>query len=406
MYPKRPSSAIRSFLYRSPASITRYALLFLVLLSVLLTGCRMLNSAATVPQRTANVFFPGGRSVQPDPAHLLQSLMNYSDRYSAQVNRSVDELTGVEGSPFDARSAIQFKIDNSQATLSIVANVDPYASLFDMVSFVTLTRMVLEDHWVTGENGHLYENWLNRTRRQETNLWGIVDQVLRREQQEELRKAVEDYYRDNPDICRALRTQPQEMASAIPRRVGSVENSQNFFSLDPFASLDPVTRELTESRLFAKRATFVLTRMPELLRWQSELLLMDSTAQPDVAQMIRNSTSISESLDRASRAVEALPDHISYEREALVQALTDQQSELSEIIETATAMSESMTGTVTNTIRLVQLFGVGETNLALGTTSTNSNPFDNGGVPARCRSTSSNLRRQKPDHKNTAEILL
>jgi hypothetical protein len=351
-------------------------MLLLALLSVSSTGCRMFNSAVSVPQRTVNVFFPGGRSDQPDPAYLLQSLMNYSDRYSAQVNRSVDELTDVEGSPFDARSAIQFKIDNGQATLSIVSNVDPNASLFDMVSFVTLTRMVLEDHWVTGEKGHLYEKWLNRTRRQETNLWGIVDQVLRQEQQEELRKAVEAYYRDNPDICGALRTQPQELASAIPRRVGSVEDSRNLFSLDPFASLDPVTRELTESRLFAKRATFVLTRMPELLRWQSELLLMDSTAQPAVAQIIQNSTSMSESLDRASRAAAELPDHISSEREALVQALTDQQSELTELIGAATAMSESMTDTVTNTIRLVQLFGVGETNRAPGTTSTNSKPFD------------------------------
>jgi hypothetical protein len=187
---------------------------------------------------------------------------------------------------------------------------------------------------------------------------------------------VEAYYRGNPDLYRALLTRPQELASALPRTVATQENSWNLLSLDPFAGLDPVVREMTESRLFAKRATYQLTRMPDLLRLQSELLLLDAASQPGVVQLIRNTTSLSESLDRASRVAEQLPDRVSSEREALVRALEDQQRELLPLIGAADGLSDSLTATVTNTITLVRLLGIGETNRAPEPARTNARPFD------------------------------
>jgi hypothetical protein len=309
--------------------------------------------------------------------------MHLADRHCAQMNQSVDELTGVPGSPFDQRTALQFKIAIGQATLSIVGGVDPYASLFDMVSFVTITRLILEEHWVTRENGALFRPWLARTQQLETNVWQLVDQVLQTKQQEELRRAIETYYRDNPDLHRALLTRPYELASALPRTVSAQRVSSSVLSLDPFASLDPAVREVTEARLFAKRATFLLTRMPDILRWQSELLVVNSMTQPQVTRVIESSTRLSESVDRASRSAETisrtaeqLPDRISAEREAFLRALEDQTGGLQALLEGVAACSDSLTATVTNTDALMKRFGIGEPRLPRNPDRTNARPFD------------------------------
>ena len=51
---------------------------------------------------------------------------------------------------------------------------------------------------------------------------------------------------------------------------------------DPLAGLDPAVRELTQTRLFAERALYVAQKMPLLLRWQTELLTINTLNQPAV----------------------------------------------------------------------------------------------------------------------------
>jgi hypothetical protein len=155
------------------------------------------------------------------------------------------------------------------------------------------------------------------------------------------------------------------------------------FSLDPFASLDPAVREVTEARLFAKRATFLLTRMPDILRWQSELLLLNSMSQPQMTRLIESSTLLSESVDRASRSAETisrtaeqLPDRLSAEREALVRTLEDQKGGLQALLEGVAACSDSLNATVTNTDALMRRFGVGEPRPPRPPVQTNARPFD------------------------------
>jgi len=57
------------------------------------------------------------------------------------------------------------------------------------------------------------------------------------------------------------------------------------FQVDPLAGLDPAVRELTQTRLFADRALYVVQRMPRLLRWQTELLGLNTAQIPAVRQL-------------------------------------------------------------------------------------------------------------------------
>ena len=76
--------------------------------------------------------------------------------------------------------------------------------------------------------------------------------------------------------------------------------------LDPLVGLDPATREIAQTRLFAERAFYVMQKMPQLLRWQLELLNANALASPVVQQVVANTTQLTASVDRVSRVAERL----------------------------------------------------------------------------------------------------
>jgi hypothetical protein len=303
--------------------------------------------------------------------------MRVADDNISQTTHSVEALVGVPGSPFTARSALEFRLAMGTATITVATRENPYAGLLDLASLTSLLRMSLEYHSKQGTNGAILADWVRSCAEVESNAWALANQVLSDEQQAELRKSIQDFYAKNLhhdaknlDRRDTLMLQPLRLASALPRAVQMQQGSGGILDLsgiDPFAGLDPAVREVTETRLFAERAMYVLQRAPWMLRGQVELLLMDATHQPDVAETLTNLTSLTESVDRASKAAEsisrtaeALPGKVSAEREALVAALKDQEEGLTTLMRAATALSDSLSGTVTNTDALMKRFGVGE----------------------------------------------
>jgi len=151
-------------------------------------------------------------------------------------------------------------------------------------------------------------------------------------------------------------------------------------------------REVTQTRLLAERAMFTLQRMPFLLRWQTELLAYQLAGQPAVELALTNTTRLADSADRISRATESvsqtaarLPDRISAERKAILDALDQQEGKLKDLtaqvdraLESGAKMSTSLNTTIRSLDALMKRFGVGEpsTNASPATSDTNSPPFN------------------------------
>ena len=102
-------------------------------------------------------------------------------------------------------------------------------------------------------------------------------------------------------------------------------------NLDPLSSLDPATRELAQTRLFAERALYLTRKMPNLLRWQTELLALNTSRLPAAQQLLANTTQLSGAVDRLTTAAAQLPDQLKAEREAIVASLESQQTQLSSL---------------------------------------------------------------------------
>lgn len=333
------------------------------------TGCGTFKkNSSTEDYKLTKIFNTGQPAPPTDPGELQQSLLQFAESYCLKMIESVDEITGVEGSPFNLEKALHFKISNVGSVITLATGDNPNINLLNLLALSSLSHMAMENYWVKTPHGALYESWLTRSQTLENKIWSIGEKVLTEEQQKELRDTIEQYYASRKDFDSLIITHPQDLM--IPKNLMNTGNARSVFSLasiNPFSGLDPTVREIAQTRLFAERALFSIQWMPWLLRWQSELLVLEATNQPEIAQTLKDVTNLSDSIQRASLAAESLsktaatlPDQLSTEREAIVKAMDEQEGQITTLLEAGSEMSVSVNEAVESIDALMKRFGVGE----------------------------------------------
>jgi hypothetical protein len=345
----------------------------------------MVQTAVDVPGETVRAVAPGKRDRHAaDPVEVQQVLLRFAEEYSTRMVVGVDELRRGTNA-LSLPEALQWKIALGTEVCAIASGPNAVANLLDMTVFVTVMRMVFEDHWQPRVFGESARPMLEGCRNAETEIWRLAGTVLKPEQQAELRKAIEAWHRRNPQpesvlAARALgfATQVAQAAKDDTTKPGSVFS---LLKVDPLAGMDPAVREIAQTRMFAERALFVTQKMPMLLRWQTELLSVNAVAMPAVQQLVTNSTQIAASVERFAAVAEKLPGQVSAEREEILKALESQERNLRPLVNdvrqtlaAGSLMSTSLNTTLTTFDALMKRFGVGETNNA-GPPKTNAEPF-------------------------------
>lgn len=347
------------------------------LLLWLATGCRVVQSTGDFSAQTLRAVSPG-RKDKPamDPLQVQETLLRFADEFSEHVIVALEPL---HLGTYVASSAevLQWKIGIVTGVYSIASGPNAFVNLLDMTVLVTVMRTAAEERWQSGISGGTLQPLLESFRNAEDQIWRFASQVLNDEQQAELRGAIDVWRKQNPLPESVLGARAVGFAMQVaqakqtdPARPGSVFN---LLQLNPLSSLDPATRELAQTRLFAERALYMAQKLPMLLRWQVELLSVNLGQVPAVEQAVSNSTQIAASLDRFAAVAEKLPGRVSAERQAILKELEAQEQSLTSLIhevrQTLTVgsqMSTSLNITLTTFDALMQRFGVGETNTSPG----------------------------------------
>jgi len=357
-----------------------------LLLSVILAGngCHLAQQTAAFPKEVVTAVVPGSKSGQPDPGVLQPEVLRYADGFASQTSLALDEYARRVNTPESRLEAVKLKLALGSSTLNIATGPNPTANLLDFVALATLMRLSLEERAPRAVPAGALDAWLDTSRTLETNVWKLAEVGLTTDQQRQLRSAIERWRADNPIVSDSFFARPQEVASSI--RVAGEQQSQpgsvfSLVGLDPMSGLDPAVREVTRTRLFAERALFAAERMPFLLRYQIELLSDQLLRQDQVA-------AAEQSVDRFSRAAESisqtaalLPDRITNERKAILDALETQEGKLrdlsAQVAQTLGAgeqMSTSLNTTIIAFDKLMKRLGVGEPSTT--PPDTNSPPFN------------------------------
>jgi hypothetical protein len=356
----RTASATRS----GPRPGTRHTLLYLKLLLLALSAnCGVVQGAVPI----LGQLFPGKSGKMDKQAELLvevqESLLRFADEYSMRMVGGVDNLRrGTD--PLARAEVLQLKIAIGGETWSIASGPNPVADLVDMTGFVTVMRMTLEDYWQPKVFGKSALPILAYSRSAEAEIWKLAGEVLKPEQETDLRQSIAAWHRLNPLRESLVALRSLDFASRVEtlgqNKVRKPDSVFSLLSVDPLAGIEPAVREVAQSRMFAERALFVAQKMPTLLRWQTELLSVNAVEMPAVQQLISNSGQLSGSVERFASVAEQLPKQLSTEREEIVKALQAQEKDIASLIGQGTQFSVSLNTTFTTFDALMKRFGVGE----------------------------------------------
>jgi len=301
---------------------------WLSLLLVFLTACRVVQNTAELPGKTVGLVTNAGKPKPPtvDPVEVQQTVLRFADEFSAAMVVGVDKLRRGTNA-LDPAEALQWKLALDTETSSIASGANPCANFLDLTVFVTVTRIALEDHWQPKAFGESAEPMLGSCRGVETNLCLFAGKLLSPAQQAELRAAIQNWRAHNPQPENVLGARAVGFAS----QVASANNTDlakpgsvfNLLMIDPLAGMDPAVREIAQSRLFAERALYVTRKLPRIVRWQTELLSLNTVRLPAVQQLVTNSTELASSVGTFARVADQLPRLVNDQREAAIQQIFD-----------------------------------------------------------------------------------
>lgn len=293
------------------------------------SGCTLVEKTVDLPVRAITAVLPGGIETQPvDPVDLQEDMLRYADNFVMTTSRGAEQLQR-DGQPIKREELLNIKVMLATDIYGLATGSNALANLVGLTVFASAARWRVQDYWLPKVYGVSAEPILKSLEIREDEIWSIANRVLKPQMQAELRDAINKWrktasdpqgeleaFASNSLVNEITKSSREAQSTSLPSSVFAL------LDLDPLAGLDPATRELTETRLFAERALFIGQRMPQLIQWQMELLAMRSTSTPQAEQVINSTALLATASDRLSKTAEGLPDLVRGEREKLLGALS------------------------------------------------------------------------------------
>jgi hypothetical protein len=218
-------------------------------------------------------------------------------------------------------------------------------------------------------------------KRMETNLWDMANAILKPDQQQELRNLIHEWRVKNPHLRYVGAVRFREFVAALGKLPPAKAAPNSIFSLlmlDPFAGLDPTAAAIEETRQLGERAMYYTQRMPQLISWQTELLVYQIAVQPESVQVLSNANQLATSAELFAKTSQQLPQVIAEQRQAAIQQMLDGlRSQETDVRGTLTAGGEAATaidGAIKSLEEFVRYVSEPKTNVTKS--STNQHPFN------------------------------
>jgi len=272
---------------------------------------------------------PSSRAAEKEKAELqrIQARnMRFADEY---VGRLSDATRRVEGTMTDPKLRLilaGWLLDQANSAYIVAAGENPKLSSLDLLTLATLSRMVTEDS-VAQKLPTPAAKLLPVQRQMEQEAWQLAGPLLSPSQQASVRELFAKWAEQNPGVGKVAFVRFQDFVTDV--QVQSGRDPETFaggllgvIGIDPLSGLDPAVRQVEQTRLVAERAIFYAQRMPVLLDLQLEAALSRVAATPETQQLLRETSSFTNSAQRFTTVAAGLPDAFAREREALIGQLS------------------------------------------------------------------------------------
>lgn len=246
----------------------------------------------------------------------LDQLTNaYADRMVTLIDAAANATSRDNPDARQRREAHRIKTYMSEAAYNIATRLDPLSQLADLLVLTALTRRVwVDDGFLRQEFGDRAAPLADVICRLDEEVWNTGKDALSPEQLEAIRRWVAEYRQKNPEATLTAFVTFDDVAMMR----GGLKSARPKADSGLIDEILEARRAIDDSVTLAERAFWYFKRWPRLTMWQTEHLADKLAARPEVATALKDFSRISESIDRLSRTVDAFPDHIRREREAIL----------------------------------------------------------------------------------------
>jgi hypothetical protein len=286
-------------------------------------------------------------------------IMRFADGYVGGISEPLQRFQASTDNAEDRLAAQNWKLTQSTAAYTIASGPSPVVNALDMVVLATLSRMVIDDAWISERFGERATPLRDAQRHLEEEARAIAKEVVTPDQFAQLQRTIDEWRRENPHIRAVSFVHFRDFANSIghPSSGGEDVSLGSLFSLlgiDPLSGLDPAVREIAQSRELAERTIYYAQRLPNLLDMQVEQMTDQFAVTPESLRLLANIDRTARAAEETGRLASELPGVLASEREAAIrqfmQAIDTESAhtrslitELRGTLEAGTATSNSLT---------------------------------------------------------------
>jgi hypothetical protein len=320
---------------------------------IALCGCSTLRHAFHVGNQP---------SKQAEQLQILQ-LRNqrFADEFVGSIIQPIRQFQLSTDNAVDRLDAQNWMLSQATAAYTIASGPSPYVNVVDMVVLATLSRMVIDDAWVGERFGERASALRDAYHRLEPIAVEIAKGAIPPDQIDALQRVIIEWRAQNPHVTAIAYVHFRDVAGALGRPAGGGSDSFsglfNMLGLDPFSSLDPAVREITQSRELAERTIYYAQRVPNLLDMQVERLTFEFATMPETKKLLADADSVSGAASIAGRVIGEFPGVLAGEREAAIRQFMESINvettkmhqltvEVRAALEAGTATSNSLNATI------------------------------------------------------------
>lgn len=312
-----------------------------LLAAVCLGGCELLGSK----NASGN---PALGALNRDPESVQSELMSFTSTFITTVTQYWNQAAGQgggqvapahpQGAPPPApmpertpaerarRAALEIKNANISNAVAIATGPNATVGVADMITLVTLQRMLLEEPQTLATFGPERTAVLVAGYKdQEAKAWRMGARVFSPEYLQELRELITVWRQQNPTQRYIAGVRLEDFAR--DRRVAAVATAKGpgsllaLVGLDPLSNLDPTVREVQRSRLLAERVFFYTQFAPQIFKGQVESLYMQFLSTPEARRLLASVDQSADAFDAIGAVADDLPGYIAKEREDAIEHL-------------------------------------------------------------------------------------
>jgi hypothetical protein len=256
---------------------------------------------------------------------LQLEVMRFADEYEGRMREALNRFQADAKSPEERLAAQNWKLSQAESAYTIASGPNPLVNAVDMVVLATLSRLVLDDLWVTELYGDRARPVQETHRSLEQGAWKLLAGQLTDSQQAQLRDVIDRWRAQNPNVRAVASIHFSEFAKMVglpkPGEEGSKGSLFSIVGLDPLTQLDPAVREVAQARQLAERSIYYLQRAPTLLNMQVEKITYQAAVMQETKTVLSSLERVSHIGTAADKLADELPDVLARERQALIAQL-------------------------------------------------------------------------------------